>query len=188
MKRIHSRFSCFRCFNFFGVCNLVIEDLTQIMGFVTMKFILLCVLLSISCFAETEFSREEKEKLFQKFENSMRGVRFTGLFTLEGSDSSPSKETYEIKRVQKLGSANLWIFTARIKYGNKDVIMPLPLPVKWVGSIPVITMHNLSIPGLGTFSAHVVIDGKKYAGTWSHGNVGGHLFGSISKINPAQSN
>jgi hypothetical protein len=28
----------------------------------------------------------------------------------------------------------------------------------------------------------VVIDGKKYAGTWSHGKVGGHLYGKITKI------
>ena len=44
-------------------------------------------------------------------------------------------------------------------------------------------MQDLSIPGLGTFSAHVVIDGQKYAGTWAHGKVGGHLYGKISKIN-----
>ena len=29
---------------------------------------------------------------------------------------------------------------------------------------------------------HVVIDGNKYAGTWAHGKVGGHLYGRISKI------
>jgi len=43
-------------------------------------------------------------------------------------------------------------------------------------------MDNLNLPGLGTFSAHVVIDGGKYAGTWSHGKVGGHLYGTISKM------
>ena len=59
----------------------------------------------------------------------------------------------------------------------------MPLPVKWVGDVPVITMQDLSIPGLGTFSAHVVIDGQKYAGTWAHGKVGGHLYGKISKSN-----
>jgi hypothetical protein len=58
----------------------------------------------------------------------------------------------------------------------------MPLPVKWVGDIPVITMDEMNIPGLGTFSAHVVIDGNKYAGTWSHGKVGGHLYGKITKI------
>lgn len=113
----------------------------------------------------------------------MQGVRFTGFFTVDGSDRSPSEETYEIHSVQKFGEEDLWIFTARIKYGKKDVTLPMPLPVKWVGDVPVITMQDLSIPGLGTFSAHVVIDGQKYAGTWAHGKVGGHLYGKISKIN-----
>ena len=113
----------------------------------------------------------------------MQGVRFTGFFTVDGSDRPPSEETYEIYSVQKFGEEDLWIFTARIKYGKKDVTLPMPLPVKWVGDVPVITMQDLSIPGLGTFSAHVVIDGQKYAGTWAHGKVGGHLYGKISKIN-----
>ena len=116
----------------------------------------------------------------------MKGVRFTGFFTVDGSDRPPSEETYEIHSVQKFGDEDLWIFTARIKYGKKDVTLPMPLPVKWVGDVPVITMHNLNIPGLGTFSAHVVIDGQKYAGTWSHGKVGGHLYGKISKINKSK--
>jgi len=37
----------------------------------------------------------------------------------------------------------------------------------------------LKIPLLGTFSAQVVLDGKRYAGTWQHGKVGGHMFGAI---------
>jgi hypothetical protein len=119
---------------------------------------------------------------YQKFSDSMKGVRFTGFFTVDGSDRPPSEETYEIHSVQKFGEEDLWIFTARIKYGKKDVTLPMPLPVKWVGDVPVIAMQDLNIPGLGTFSAHVVIDGQKYAGTWSHGKVGGHLYGKISKI------
>jgi hypothetical protein len=119
---------------------------------------------------------------YQKFSDSMKGVRFTGFFTVDGSDRPPSEETYEIHSVQKFGEEGLWIFTARIKYGKKDVTLPMPLPVKWVGDVPVIAMQDLNIPGLGTFSAHVVIDGQKYAGTWSHGKVGGHLYGKISKI------
>ena len=35
-------------------------------------------------------------------------------------------------------------------------------------------MQDLNIPGLGTFSAHVVIDGQKYEEP-AHGQVGGHL-------------
>ena len=59
----------------------------------------------------------------------------------------------------------------------------MPLPIKWAGDTPVISMDKLSIPGLGTFSAHVVIDDDKYAGTWKHGKAGGHLFGNIGRIN-----
>ena len=82
------------------------------------------------------------------------------------------RETYEIHSVKKFGEGDLWIFTARIKSGKKDITLPMPLPVKWVGEIPVISMQDFTIPGLGTFSAHVVIDRGKYAGTWAHGNKG----------------
>lgn len=124
-----------------------------------------------------------KEDIFQKFETDMQGVRFSGFFTIDGSELPPTKETYEVHRVQKLGEEDLWVFTARIKYGKQDITLPIPLPVKWVGHIPVIAMENLPIPGLGTFSAHVVMDGNKYAGTWAHGKLGGHLYGTIDKIN-----
>jgi hypothetical protein len=123
-----------------------------------------------------------QKTLFENFEKAMKGVRFSGFFTVDGSKNPPSEEVYEIQSVQKFGDKDLWVFTARIKYGQKDVTLPMPLPVKWVGDIPVITMDEMNIPGLGTFSAHVVIDGHKYAGTWSHGKVGGHLYGKITKI------
>jgi len=125
---------------------------------------------------------QHQEVLFENFKRSMDGVRFTGFFTMDGTDTPPSQETYEVQNVQKFGDGDLWIFTARIKYGKKDITLPMPLPVKWLGDIPVISMKNLSIPGLGSFSAHVVIDGNKYAGTWAHGKVSGHLYGNISKF------
>ena len=123
-----------------------------------------------------------KEKLFKKFEQAMENVRFSGHFTVTGRNVKPAQETYEIQKVEKLGDGDLWIFTARVKYGGKDVVLPMALPVKWVGKTPVITMENVALPGLGTFSAHVVIDGDKYAGTWAHGKVGGHLYGTIEKM------
>lgn len=152
-----------------------------------MKRILLVTTIGLVCFfrvlkVSSSAEPNHSSDLFAKFSESMKGVRFSGYFTVDDSNRPPSKEVYEIQNVQKFGNEDLWIFTARIKYGKKDITLPMPLPVKWVGEIPVITMHNFNIPGLGTFSAHVVIDGKKYAGTWSHGKVGGHLYGKISKM------
>ena len=76
---------------------------------------------------------------------------------------------------------NLYRFTARIKYGDVDSEVPMPLTVLWSGNTPVITLDNLTIPGMGTFSARVLIHSDRYAGTWQHDAVGGHLFGKIEK-------
>jgi hypothetical protein len=123
---------------------------------------------------------EDAAKRFEGFEKAMSGVVLDGQFTILGRDQDAlPRETYEIARVQKLPQGDYWQFQARIKYADKDVTLPLPLEVKWAGKTPVITLDDLAIPGLGTFSARVVIDGDKYAGTWTHGQAGGHLFGTI---------
>ena len=71
------------------------------------------------------------------------------------------------------------MFRARIRYGDHDVTVPLSLQVKWAATTPVITLDKVTVPGLGTFNARVLIDGDRYAGTWDHGEVGGLLFGRI---------
>ncbi len=119
---------------------------------------------------------------FKKFEQTMNGAVLAGQFTILGKDrESMPPEEYTIKRVSKLADGDYWLFQARIKYGDKDVTVPLPLEVKWAGDTPVITLTELTIPALGTFSARVVIDNGKYAGTWTHGDVGGHMFGVIRR-------
>ena len=121
-------------------------------------------------------------ELFHKFEQTMSGAVLAGQFTILGKDRGQMPpEEYTIRRVSKLADGDYWLFQARIKYGDKDVTLPLPLEVKWAGDTPVITLTDLTIPGLGTFSARVVIDSGKYAGTWTHGEVGGHMFGVIKR-------
>lgn len=118
----------------------------------------------------------------QKFQEAMKNVKFVGKFTVLGRDDSKLREEeYTIKSVKKLPTRDLWLFQARVKYGGKDITVPMPLQVKWAGDTPVITLTKTTIPGLGTFSARVVIYNKKYAGTWTHDKVGGHLFGTIQK-------
>lgn len=117
----------------------------------------------------------EFEALSKQLTNSV----FEGQFTIDGQDSPPKKEQYFLKKVKKLPTGDYWLFQTRIKYGDHDVPVPLSLPIKWAGKTPVITVDNVTIPGLGTFNARVLIADGKYAGTWQHGKVGGHLFGSI---------
>lgn len=119
---------------------------------------------------------------FRRFEQQMRDVELVGHFTVLGKDQERLREeSYTIFKVEKLPRGDYWLFHARLRYGNVDMNVPIPLEVKWAGDTPVITLTNLTIPGLGTFNARVVIDRQQYAGTWKHGEARGHLFGIIRK-------
>jgi hypothetical protein len=110
----------------------------------------------------------------------MTKVKLVGNFTIEGSEKDELlKDEYVVEKVKKGDEGDLWVITARIKYGNVDLSVPVPVEVKWAGKTPVITLDNITIPGLGTFSSRVVLDQGKYAGTWTHDKVGGHMFGKI---------
>jgi hypothetical protein len=117
----------------------------------------------------------------------LSGCRLVGYFTLGQDDGQPAlkPDRYEILSLEKLPAGDLWLFTARVQYGDKDLTLPMPLPIQWAGKTPVITLDQLTIPGLGTFDARVVISGDRYAGTWQHGDAGGHLFGRIERMEKA---
>ena len=127
--------------------------------------------------AQPQTSREEREKQFQE---SLDGVELNGHFTMNGQES-PKKEKYTILGVKKLNDT-VWIFNARIQYGDKDVTVPVPMKVEWAGDTPVASMTDMPVPGLGMFTARVVFFLNRYAGTWQHGDeAGGHLFGTFAK-------
>ncbi|HQZ64748.1 MAG TPA: hypothetical protein PLY87_06725 [Planctomycetaceae bacterium] len=126
---------------------------------------------------------EERDKAFSK---SMSKSVLVGSFTMDGKQSAeaPKAERYEIESVVK-ASDNLWIFTARVKYGKLDTKLPITVPLEWAGDTPMVTLTNANLPGLGEgFSARVLFYEGRYAGTWQHGPVGGHMFGKIEKQKP----
>ena len=124
-----------------------------------------------------------RDELIKKLEDDLTNVKLIGQFTVTGRENrEPKPEEYTINSAMKLPDGDLWLLKARIKYGDKDVTVPIPLEIKWAGDTPVITLTNLAIPGLGSFTSRVVIYDNRYAGTWQHGNVGGNLFGRIEKV------
>jgi hypothetical protein len=126
---------------------------------------------------------QELTEAEQQFEKMLSGATLVGHFTMTGKPSSElSEERYTISKVSKVpGKEDTWQFVVRIKYGQYDVNVPLDLQVKWAGDTPMITLTDLAIPALGTFSSRVLFHGDRYAGTWQHGKVGGHLFGKIER-------
>jgi hypothetical protein len=127
-----------------------------------------------------------KADLIKKLAADLTNVKLIGSFTVSGKENeTPKQEEYTITSALKLDEEDLWLLKTRIKYGETDKTVPIPLEIKWAGDTPIITLTNLEIPGLGTFSSRVVIYEGRYAGTWQHGDVGGHLFGRIEKL-PAE--
>ena len=119
--------------------------------------------------------------LEQEFAERMANSVLVGRFVIAGSeDSVPRPERYEIESVTKVGE-DQWRFTARIQYGDTSVTLPVVVTMLWAGDTPMVSLTDLTIPLLGTFTARVIFYRDRYAGTWQHDEVGGHLFGVIEK-------
>ncbi|MSU21862.1 MAG: hypothetical protein EXS30_10765 [Pedosphaera sp.] len=123
-----------------------------------------------------------RAELEQKFKETLSNSVLVGRWCLvtDGKLDEESEEKYTIRSVSKLGE-DVWIISARVQYGNKDVTVPVPVQVKWAGDTPVISITNLGLPGLGSYTARVVIYDQMYSGTWSGSNHGGLLHGLIKK-------
>ncbi|MDA0832229.1 MAG: hypothetical protein O2955_00090 [Planctomycetota bacterium] len=164
---------------------MTLRKRTIIAGLIVSSF--LCTM-RLSGYADDEKKEPTAEKknleltqdeLENRFAEQLTGAALVGSFTVAGQENkTPHEERYELKKVEK-ARGDLWTFTARIKYGKNDVEVPMTLKVLWAGDTPVITLTDLTIPGLGTFTARVMFYGDRYAGTWQHGEVGGHMWGVI---------
>jgi hypothetical protein len=130
---------------------------------------------------ERQAGDDEVAKRDAQFKEMLSGATLVGNFTVTGRDTTNLREErYTLNSVEKLPNGR-WMFTTRIRYGDHDVTVPLPLPVEWAGDTPMIVVDKLQIPGLGTFDARVMFFRDHYAGYWAHGDVGGHLFGVIER-------
>jgi hypothetical protein len=119
-----------------------------------------------------------QDELDRKFQEMMKGVTMVGRSTRLNDDKVIGEEKYVIEKVSKL-TGETWLFQARMQYGGHDVPLPVPVAIKWAGDTPVITLTDFSIPGMGTFTARVLLYGDQYAGTWSAKDHGGQMFGKI---------
>lgn len=117
------------------------------------------------------------------FAERMRSVTLVGTFTTSGREGrTPSADRYQIASVEKVGE-NSWRFNATMDCcgvaGQRGI--PIVVPMHFIGDTPVIMMTDTSLPGIGTFTVRLFFYGDRYAGTWQHGPVGGHMSGHIEK-------
>jgi len=127
-------------------------------------------------------SKPDQADLEKSFKDTLTQATFEGRWSLikDGTLGPALDEKYTISGVSKVGG-EVWLVYARIQYGKTDATVPIPVKVKWAGDTPVISITDLAIPGIGTYTARVVVHEGMYAGTWSGGNHGGVLSGIIRK-------
>ena len=130
-------------------------------------------------------TKAELEKTFKEMLTNvvLRGTwQMTTAEGLKGKAplTKPSPERYTIKSISK-GLDDNWVITARVQYANRDATLPISVRVVWAGDTPIITLDKLTMPGLGTYSARVMIYNGFYAGAWFGSNYGGVLSGQIIK-------
>ena len=88
-------------------------------------------------------------------------------------------DKYQIASVTK-GSNDHWTVNAKMKYRDQEVVMPIPVQMKFVGDTAILTVDNLMIPGGGTYTARLLIYDRTYSGTWKGQRGGGMLYGTIT--------
>jgi hypothetical protein len=117
----------------------------------------------------------------RQFTERMRNASLVGTFTVDGRDREAKPDRYDISSVEKVGD-DQWRFNAKMDCcGVNGRTLPIVVPMRWVGDTPVILMTDTSLPGIGTFTVRLLFHGDRYAGTWQHGDVGGHMSGRIEK-------
>ena len=130
-----------------------------------------------------------KARLELSFKESLTDAVLVGTWQMKTDEGHPAGKTpltpprpdkYGIKQVERIHGDN-WIITARIQYEEKDVTLPIAVRVAWAGDTPVITIDDLAIPLLGTYSARVMVYKGFYTGTWSGSCYGGILSGEVVK-------
>lgn len=125
--------------------------------------------------------KADRAALEKQFEESLRNVVFTGSWQMSGDDKklgAPRTDRYSIESAHK-ADGDWWVIKARIQYEDHDVTLPVRVRVVWAEDAPVITLDELNLPGLGVYSARVMVFRGYYAGTWFAPGHGGVMSGQI---------
>jgi hypothetical protein len=120
---------------------------------------------------------EQEAKFIATLTNATLKGRWCGF--KDGQLGPDKDESYHIASVKKL-EGDKWQINARLKYGEKDLELPIFVQVKWAGDTPILIVDKVSMGAARTYSARVMIYENAYAGWWTAPDHGGLLSGLIT--------
>ncbi|MEM1450660.1 MAG: PQQ-binding-like beta-propeller repeat protein [Planctomycetota bacterium] len=132
--------------------------------------------------ADSAAAVAKREKAFAELLTSSELVGYTTITGGDGKLQSEEleKDSYSLTSVEKQDDGR-WLFRATIHYGGTPIPIAFPLPVEWAGETPIISVTDMKVPFMGTYSARVMFHDDQYVGVWSGDGYGGHIFGQVVK-------
>ena len=139
-----------------------------------MTYALGLMVLLMGCGARPVTPREQLEKDLAAM---LSGAALVGQSTTWKKPGLSGEERYAIDGMTKL-TGDTWLLRTRMKLGDKEWPLPVPVTIAWAGDTAMIQVTDLSMPG-GPYSARVLLYQGQYAGTWLGPGRGGQMFGRI---------
>jgi hypothetical protein len=118
-----------------------------------------------------------QEQLDAQLTAMLSGAALVGQSTTWKKAGVSGEERYSIDGMTKLAGST-WLLRTRMKLGEREVPLPVPVTIEWAGDTPMIQLTDVAMPG-GPYSARVLLYKDQYAGTWLGPGRGGQLFGRI---------
>lgn len=118
-----------------------------------------------------------QEQLDAQLTAMLSGAALVGQSTTWKKAGLSGEERYSIDGMTKL-AGKTWLLRTRMKLGEREVPLPVPVTIEWAGDTPMIQVTDVPMPG-GPYSARVLLYKDQYAGTWLGPGRGGQLFGRI---------
>jgi hypothetical protein len=128
-----------------------------------------------------------QEELEAKFKTMLTKAFLSGRWSpvengVLGAEKKEDK--YEIVSASKV-NGDQWVVKAKMKYGQNEVVIPIPVTVKWSGETPMLIVNNLSMGRDRSYSARVLFFDGTYSGSWnSSAGYGGVLYGTVEHDSP----
>jgi len=124
--------------------------------------------------------QHDQAALEADFAELLSGCKLVGFYTANDMPDV-QEDSYTITKVSKQDDGR-WLFEAVIEFGGREVPFKIPLVVEWAGDTPMISVTDLGIPMLGTYTSRILFHGDQYAGLWSGSEHGGHMWGRIERL------
>lgn len=116
----------------------------------------------------------------ESLQRTLTGATLSGFVARAEHGKSPRIDVAVlIERVAKSKAIHDWTLDVVVAPDGDARKYSVTCDVRWAGPTPVLTINRADLPGIGQFSAKLIIHNCLVAGTWVHDDLRGHAWGMV---------